>query len=178
MKRLNRLDWVLIALALAVGLGVLAVQVGMHRTARQVVKGETDILLTVYLMHLRTLGPNVFIPGGKASLTIRNVPRGELVIQAVRSFPKLALVTTLQGTEKAVPDLSDPLARNYLVTLKDHAVVTPDGYVSEGIKVKKGLPVEIEGFDYRVTGVIVDVQGAKSGVSRSAAASSPTREAQ
>ncbi|MFM7468774.1 MAG: DUF4330 domain-containing protein [Vampirovibrionales bacterium] len=153
----------LILAIIVIGLvGFLAVKVGLHRTAKQVVKGETDVQMTVFIMNLRTLQPDLFKAGEETALTVRNVPRGALPITHVKVEPKLTLVSDAYGKPHWAPDATDPLARSYTLTLKDHAAITEDGYVSEGIKLKKGLPVELEGFSYRVNGVIVDIQATQA----------------
>ena len=64
------------------------------------------------------------------------------------------------GSLKTVSDPADPLGNDYMVTLKDHALFTQDGYVTEGIKVKIGLNIEVEGKNYRVPGMIIGVEEA------------------
>jgi len=66
------------------------------------------------------------------------------------------------GTLKTMEDPADPLGNDYLVTLKDHALFTNEGFVTEGIKVKIGLNIEVEGKNYRVPGMIVGVEEAQA----------------
>jgi hypothetical protein len=166
-KLTKHFDKLILAILVLAVVGFLAVKVGLHRTAKHVVKGETDVLMTVFIMNLRTVDEvkmgdatktGLFKQGDTTALTVRNVPRGALPITHVKVEPKVVLATDASGHPHWVPDASDPLAKSYTLTLRDHASVTEDGYVSEGIKLKKGLPVELEGFAYRVNGVIVDVK--------------------
>ncbi len=156
--KMNVIDFGGMALGLLVTLGIMAVQSGMYRTSGQVIKGEGDIEYTVYIRNLKTLQPNLFVPGKKLSITIRNQPRGEVSIVAVQQTPKQSSFMLPNGQLKTVSDPADPLGNDYRVTLKDHAQFTNDGYVTEGIKVKIGLNIEVEGKDYRVPGMIIGVK--------------------
>jgi hypothetical protein len=126
------------------------------------IKGEGDIHYTIYIRNLKTLQPNLFAPGKKLSITIRNQPRGEVSIVDVKQTPKRASFMLANGSLKTVEDPADPYGYDYLITLKDHALFSQDGYVTEGIKVKVGLGIEVEGHDYRVPGAIVDVREANT----------------
>ena len=58
----------------------------------------------------------------------------------------------------AVNDPSCPYTFNYLVTLKDKATITSDGVVVGGNKIKIGLPVLLEGYNYRLNGIVSDIR--------------------
>ena len=64
------------------------------------------------------------------------------------------------GTKKAVAvdDPYMPYLYNYVVTVKDDAIITDDGAVIGGNKIKIGLPIIMEGFKYRINGVVSDVR--------------------
>jgi hypothetical protein len=144
-----------------VAVGIIGVQSGWVKTSSQVVKGETDIEYTILIRNLKTLQPNLFQVGKTLSITIRNQPRGQVTIVAVSASPKKIILPNAQdGTYHIIEDPIDRFGYDYVIRLKDHAVVTPDGYVTEGIKVKIGLPIEIEGYHYRVGGIIAEVKEA------------------
>ena len=42
--------------------------------------------------------------------------------------------------------------------MKDDAIITDDGAVIGGNKIKIGLPIIMEGFKYRINGVVSDVR--------------------
>lgn len=156
--RFNILD-VVVGSAVVLGVaGVFLVQSGTQVTSGQVVEGESDILISVQIPSLKTLDPDLFEPDKNTSITIRNQPRGEVLIESVKSNP--TKVTMLGSNQKplAVQDLAQANSYDYTLVLKDHAQVTKDGFVTEGVKVKIGLPIELEGFNYRVYGKIVDVE--------------------
>lgn len=166
--RINVIDFLGFGLAGLATLGILLVQSGFYQTSGQVIKGEGDIQYTVYIRNLKTLQPNLFVPGKKLSITIRNQPRGAVAITHVQQTPKRSSFMLPNGTLKTLTDPADPYGYDYLVTLKDHALFTEDGYVTEGIKVKMGLNIEVEGKNYRVPGMIVDVREADAANSSSA----------
>ncbi len=173
--KINIIDFGGMALALLVTLGIMAVQSGMYKTSGQVIKGEGDIHYTIYIRNLKTMQPELFTPGKKLSITIRNQPRGEVLIESVKQTPRHTSYMLPSGTLKTVEDPADPFGNDYLVTLKDHALFTNDGYVTEGIKVKIGLNIEVEGKNYRVPGMIVGVEESKTESKSEAPASKTTK---
>jgi hypothetical protein len=161
--RINVIDFLGLALVLLITVGVIAVQSGLYQTSGQVIKGEGDIQYTVLIRNLKTLQPDLFVPGTKLSITIRNQPRGEVPIVAIERHPKRTSYMLPSGALKTVEDPADPHGYDYLVTLQDHAMFSEGGYVTEGIKVKIGLSIEVEGKNYRVPGVIVAINEAPAG---------------
>jgi Domain of unknown function (DUF4330) len=157
--KINIVDFV-VGSAITLGvLGVFLVQSGTHITSGNVVEGEKDIAIVVQLPMLRTLDKNLFVAGDKTSITIRNQPRGEVLIQKVEVNPVTITESSVGSHHVAsYPDPSQPNSYDFTMTLKDHAKVTKEGYVTEGVKVKVGLPIELEGFKYRVYGKIIDVE--------------------
>ena len=57
-----------------------------------------------------------------------------------------------------VEDVSQPDLYDVVVTLTDKAKITKDGAVVGGNKVKLGLPITLEGADYRFTGSVSDIK--------------------
>jgi Domain of unknown function (DUF4330) len=162
MARWNPIDTGVTVTALCVALGITASQLGWHKTSGQVIKGETDIHYQIVIRNLKTLRPDILQAGKTLSITIRNQPRGDVKIVDVKHNVKRTLLQT-PGKGAGFSVIDDPVdnyGHDFLVTLRDHAQITEDGYVTEGIKVKIGLPIEIEGFDYRVNGSIVNVEAA------------------
>ncbi len=107
----------------------------------------------------------IFKAGDKTFITIRNVP-----------YTKLDIIKSIRTAEKmAIPDPKNPYRTiavenpvriytyNYLVTVRDKAVITSDGPVVGGNKIKIGLPIILEGYDYRLSGVVSDVRIEKTG---------------
>lgn len=156
--KINLMDALFLLVLVGAALGIIAVQSGWHTTSGEVVKGETDIEYTFLMHNAKTLRPDIFKPGEHLAITIRNQPRGQVEIVNAKVAPKSAIIQNPGGNFKLVDDPSDPHGYEYLVTVKDHATVTEEGYVTEGVKVKIGMTVDVEGFDYRFPAVIVDVR--------------------
>ena len=55
-------------------------------------------------------------------------------------------------------DVSQAYLYDVAVTLTDTAKITKDGAVVGGNKVKIGLPITLEGRDYKFTGTVADIQ--------------------
>lgn len=156
--KFNIIDILMTGFITLLVLGVWLVQSGWHQTSGQVIEGESDILISVQLSDLRTLDTQLFKPGETTAITIRNQPRGQVKIVDSHCDP---LMVAVSGSAKPVPDPGKPNGYECFVTLKDHSLVTKDGYVSEGVKVKVGLGIELEGFKYRAYGRITDVVAVK-----------------
>jgi hypothetical protein len=158
--KFNVIDFSALAMLLLVALGILLVQSGLYRTSGQQVKGESDIEYTIALRNVKTFQPDLFKKGNQLSITIRNQPRGNVLITDSQVTPKKMVVPSGQSYQV----INDPIDTNgfdYIVKLRDHAVITGDGYVTNGIKVKIGLPIEVEGFNYRLPAVIADIREVK-----------------
>lgn len=157
-RRLSIIDGLIVLFVLLVAVGVVLVRRGDYVTSGAVVEGEQDIEIVVQVLGLETQDTELFKPGDKTSITIRNQPRGEVTIIRAQGTPVQVTLLNKEGVPSAVRDLARPTAYNFTIWLKDRAKVTKDGYVADGVKVKVGLPIELEGFKYRVNGRISDVR--------------------
>ena len=95
-----------------------------------------------------------------AFITIRNVPYTSLEILAVNGSEKKTYAPA-RGKRGyvVVTDVTQPLQYDFLITLKDKVKVTNEGeYVVGGNKLKVGLPIILEGKDYRFNGVVSSIQ--------------------
>ena len=54
-----------------------------------------------------------------------------------------------------------PIYYDFLVTVEDDAKITKDGAVVGGNKIKIGLPVTLEGVDYRLNGIVSNISVSK-----------------
>ena len=68
------------------------------------------------------------------------------------------MMQALNGKFIAVEDLSLPGVYDALVVLNDTAKITKDGAVVGGNKIKIGLPITLEGQDYRFSGTVSDLK--------------------
>jgi len=102
----------------------------------------------------------IFRAGEKTFITIRNVPYTKLEIIKAERMREMVAIPDPKNPFKAIATENPvfPNTYNYLVTISDKAVITQDGAVISGNKVKIGLPITLEGYDYRMSGVVSDVR--------------------
>jgi hypothetical protein len=88
--------------------------------------------------------------GDKASIVIRNQPSGDLKVISVKELPRTVIAPQPDGSVKYLPDPrpEQALSRDYLVTVGANARITKDGPVLGNSKMKTGVLVELEGFNY------------------------------
>ncbi|MBI3590403.1 MAG: DUF4330 domain-containing protein [Candidatus Melainabacteria bacterium] len=98
-----------------------------------------------------------FKVGEKSAITIRNRPYTKLNIIKVETKPKVVIIPNLSGSYKTITDPTRPNTKDYIVTLSDTALKTNDGYVIGGNKIKTGNQIELEGFNYRLNGKVINV---------------------
>jgi hypothetical protein len=72
------------------------------------------------------------------------------------------VVTNASGQTRLIPDPTLAYSVDYELQLRDHALITSDGYVANGVKLKVGLPIELEGPTYRIPAAIVAVDPAST----------------
>lgn len=105
--------------------------------------------------------PNIpFVTGQETFITIRNVPYTKLKITGVKYAPKQMVIPVKDGDKPymIVEDFSQLYMYDYIIKLQDMAKITKDGAVVGGNKIKIGIPIVLEGFNYRVNGTISNVQ--------------------
>lgn len=159
MRKPNLLDIILIlAIVFAIG-GFAFVKMGKHKTAGEIIEAKAPIEFdATFLAQPISTKDSLFKVGDSAFITIRNVPYTELEITNFSYTPwKLAVYDTTKDVF-AINDPSRENIYNINVTLKDDAIITKDGAVIGGNKIKIGLPITIEGFKYRLNGTVSDVR--------------------
>lgn len=127
----------------------------------KIITGKQKIAIKVYVSDVPLKKKPLFQVKDKVFITIRNKPYTKLEIIKVEERPILALSFDRTGTYKAIPDPTKLDFTDYLVTISDTALKTKDGYVVEGSKIKIGNQIELEGFDFRFNGKIIDILSLK-----------------
>lgn len=158
-KKFNWVDYTVLGLIFLLLIGVLSVKMNIHKTSEQAIKSETTVEFDVTFQSVRLTSEEDPVAAEKETfLTIRNVPYKKLEIVKVQKTRSKVVI--FDGTKKtiAVDDPSMPYLYNYIVTVKDDAIITDDGAVIGGNKIKIGLPIIMEGFKYRINGVVSDVR--------------------
>lgn len=166
-ENFKKADWVFFALAFVILIVLLCVTFGVNKYfSKSRVLEEKDITFTVFFRGVTiTDSENPFVVGDNAFITIRNVPYTKLQIADVKFDRRKTLIeTSVKGDYKLVDDVSLPFLYDFVVTLKDTAKVTEDGYVVGGNKLKMGIPVILEGKKYKFSGTVTNIQVADDNI--------------
>ena len=160
MKKLKPFDYVLIAGVII--LAIVFVLVLAHKNkifSKSPVEATKKIAFQVLMRGVTFT--DTYVPmqiGDEAFITIRNVPYTKLQIVDFAYQPKKIVISS-NNPEKPfaiVDDFSMPYQYDFLVTVLDKAKITKDrdGAVVGGNKIKIGLPITLEGKDYKFNGTV------------------------
>ena len=160
-EKVNLVDIVIIiGVIIALFVGIFTMK-HFRQTADKQIEATSKITFQVFLRGVTVTGEEFPIKeNGKTFITIRNVPYTELNVVSVTSSPRLTAVPS-QRSEKQyilVNDPAQPSIFDAIVTITDTAKITKDGAVVGGNKIKMGLPVTLEGENYKFNGTISDVR--------------------
>lgn len=155
--RFNLIDGLIVAGVVVGGLGVAFAKAGRTAIAPVVERSgpaEVDLLIRASMSDL-----TMFKPGEQTFVTVRNQPYDKVDIVKASARRALMAVPTKDGQAfRLAEDPSAPYASEVLLTLRDVGQVTADGVVWGGQKLKVGVPIEVEGFKYRLRGSVLDVR--------------------
>lgn len=161
LKEIKPVDWIiLVGILIALVVGFLTFT-HVRQTAGKQIEATSKIGFQVFLRGVTITSQELPMKKGeKTFLTIRNVPYSDLDIIDVVADTKKVILPNARGKEQftVLPDVSQAASFDVLVTVADTAKITKDGAVVGGNKIKIGIPVTIEGKNYRFNGVISDVQ--------------------
>ncbi len=162
LRKLRPLDIIIIfivLMALIVGAVTFA---GKRATSSKQIEASTKVDIEVYFRGVVVTSNNSpFETGDETFITIRNVPYTKLKITNVNYDRKKVMMPTSTGGYKVVDDVTAPFNYDFLVTVEDDAKITKDGAVVGGNKIKIGLPVTLEGVDYRLNGIVSNISVSK-----------------
>ena len=161
LKKLNFVDLVIvIGVIIALAVGIYTAK-HFRQTADKQIEAVSPITFEVFLRGVTVTGEEFPIKqNDKTFITIRNVPYTELTVLNTSSSPRKMAVP--YGTsEKQYILIDDPAQISMydaIVTIKDTAKITKDGAVVGGNKIKMGLPVTLEGENYKFNGIISNIR--------------------
>lgn len=155
LGKVNLIDLMVLLVIVAFILGIGLARTG-HAGVNKQLRGEGTAEFDLFIRGPLT-DPGIFEVGEKTFITIRNQPYAGLTIRSVKVTPRTITVPAEEGV-KAYPDPSEPLSKDVVLTLRETAQLTDDAIVLGGNKIKVGVPIDIEGFKYRLRGTIVDVR--------------------
>lgn len=157
MKKISIVDIIIIA-----GV-VIALLVGFYtakhfrQTADKQIEATSPIVFQVFLRGVTVTGTEFPVKKDEKSfITIRNVPYTQLEVINVNSQPRKTFSPSGKGV--LVPDPAQPNLYDAVITIKDVAKITKDGAVVGGNKIKMGLPIILEGADYKFSGTVSDIR--------------------
>lgn len=159
--KINITDFIVILFIIAGITGFYLVKTGKYTTSSNVNLGTKEVEFDVVIRGAKFSDTRqLFVPGEESFITIRNVPYTKLkIVNAVQKRWQIAIPDPKNPSRTiSAEDPSSPYTYNFMVTLKDNAIITPDGAVIGGNKIKIGLPVDLEGADYRYNGIVSDIK--------------------
>lgn len=160
LKKIKPIEIIVLAgIILALGVGFVTFK-NFRQTASKQIEATSKISFQVFLRGISYTGSDLPIKSGeKTFISIRNVPYSDLDIVDVKVEKKKTVLPAM-NTKKVivVEDVSMANTYDVIVTLVDTAKITKDGAVVGGNKIKIGLPITLEGKDYRFNGTVSDLK--------------------
>lgn len=159
----NLLDALIVSGVMVGVIGVVAVKGGYSSINKIVEKqgpAEIDLMIKANIEDL-----SMFKVGDKSFVTIRNQPYDKVDITAVKAKRSEIAVPTKDGTAfRITNDPTAPYSSEVILTLRSDGMQTEDGIIWGGQKLKVGVPIDVEGFKYRLRGSVLDVRMVESAV--------------
>ena len=151
---------IIIGVIVALIVGVYTMK-HFRQTAEKQIEATSPITFQVFLRGVTVTGDEFPIhKGDKTFITIRNVPYTELNVIDITSNPRQTAIASAKNEKQYIllNDPTQPAVFDAIVTITDTAKITKDGAVVDGNKIKMGLPVTLEGENYKFNGTISDVR--------------------
>lgn len=160
-RKINLLNIFIIVTVVLCIIGTL-LAINNKTPLNKVIKGKENIAIEVFIQDTLTKESNVFKIGDETSLIIRNQPLKKLELIKLEEREKPFISFDRTGTYKITPDTAINNYLDYIITLTSEAIITNDGYVVEGTKIKIGNQVILEGFNYRLNGRVTNIYPTKA----------------
>lgn len=150
---------ILLGIILALIVGFFTFK-NFRQTADKQIEATSKISFEVFIRGATLTGEEIPIRvNEKTFISIRNVPYSDLDIVNVKAERKKIVLPTVSNKKYlVVEDVSQANMYDITVTLTDVAKITKDGAVVGGNKIKMGLPITLEGKDYKFTGTVSDLK--------------------
>ena len=160
LKKFKTVDLIIIVgviIALIVGFFTFK---NFRQTASNQIEATSKISFQVFIRGVTLTGNAIPLQAkDKTFISIRNVPYSDLDIVAVKAERKKVVLPVLNSKKvMVVEDVSQANMYDITVTLTDTAKITKDGAVVGGNKIKMGLPITLEGKDYKFNGTVSDLK--------------------
>ena len=159
--KFNIIDVIIVlGVIIALLVGVVTIK-HFRQTADKQIEATSQISFQVFLRGVTVTGEEFPIKAGeKTFITIRNVPYTELTVNGVAYTPRQTAVASSKSDKQyiLVNDPGQIAIFDAVVSVTDTAKITKDGAVVGGNKIKMGLPITLEGKNYKFNGTISDVR--------------------
>jgi hypothetical protein len=132
-----------------------------RQTASNQVEKTAKIAFQVFLRGVTITGKiNPIKIGDDTFISIRNVPYTDLKVIDVKTDTKKTIMPNPKGNPAflLVEDYSQVFMYDIVVTVVDTAQITKDGAVIGGNKIKIGLPITLEGKNYKFNGTVSNIE--------------------
>ncbi|NMG08295.1 DUF4330 domain-containing protein [Brasilonema sp. UFV-L1] len=162
--KLNILDLGAVLVILLVIFGIFILPGGSGSIAQvgsKTVPIEVDLIVRgLNVLDTKQLYTQGFEKGGKTKVIIRNQPYGQLDIKSVQELPRNILVPQPDGSIKELPEpnRANSFSKDLRLTVTGKAKITDEGPVLGNSKVKIGMPIELDGFNYNFNATVIDVR--------------------
>ncbi len=161
MKKLRLVDGLIIlSVILALIVGFLTYN-HFRQTASNKVESTQKIAFQVFLRGVTITGnvSPIKVPD-KTFISIRNVPYTDLQVIDVKIDTKKIVMPSTKTKQPFIllDDYGQAFMYDIIVTVIDTAKMTKDGAVVGGNKIKIGLPITLEGKDYKFNGTVSNIQ--------------------
>lgn len=161
MKKRVLVDVIIVLLIIAaLGVGYFTYK-HFRQTADKQIEKTSKIAFQVFLRGVTITGKdNPIKVGDTTFISIRNVPYTDLkVVNSVIDTKKVVMPNPGGNPPFIlVQDFSQVFMYDIIVTVVDEAKITKDGAVVGGNKIKMGLPITLEGTNYKFNGTVSDIQ--------------------
>lgn len=160
MKRNILVDVIIILIVAAALVAGYMTFSHFRQTADKQIEKTSKIAFQVFLRGVTLTGTeNPIKVGDKTFISIRNVPYTDLKVVDSKIDAKKVLISTpgARTPITLVQDYSQVFMYDIVVTVVDTAKITKDGAVVGGNKIKMGLPITLEGKDYKFNGTVSNI---------------------
>lgn len=157
----NVIDFSIFTVIIVIVLGFICTKFGAHKPLSNITKGAKLIEFTITTRAYDiTSEQEILKAGDNTFITIRNVPYTKLIIKEVKKEHLKEMYFNYDRPEVPylINNVAYPNRYQFIVKIEDKAQITPDGAVVGGNKLKIGLPVDIEGVNYRFSGTVSDIK--------------------
>lgn len=160
LKKIKPVDLiVIVGIIIALIVGFFTYK-NFRQTAAKQIEATSKISFQVFIRGVTLTGNEIPLKANdKTFISIRNVPYTDLDILEVKADRKKVVLPVINNKKVlVVDDVSQAHMYDVIVTLTDTAKITKDGAVVGGNKIKMGLPITLEGKDYKFTGTVSDLK--------------------